>query len=389
MYFRGMLEIRLTSADIARAMTVINGKGITLWNVKMEDSLSCTCMVRQKDRAQLTALCRRLGCEMNLLGQRGLYFSGLQMLKRPVLITGFVFLLILACWIPRRVFFFEVEGNRSLPDREIIAAMESCGVGFGSSREALRSEQIKNALLGALPELQWAGINTYGCRAVITVREREQGEATQQKPGGVGSIVATRDGVIQEMTVVRGSGACVVGQAVKAGEVLISGYTDCGLTIRATRAEGEVYAQTRRDLTVITPINWNQRGDESKSVKKYSLIFGKKRINFFKGSGISPTGCVKMYEENYLTLPGGFRLPVALVTEVWTESEDSPCSLTGTDVTDLLTDFARRYLSRQMVAGKILASAQSQTEQEDVCVLYGKYACSEMIGQLHSEEIIR
>ena len=96
-----------------------------------------------------------------------------------------------------------------------------------------------------------------------------------------------------------------------------------------------------------------------------------------------------MYEENYLTLPRGFRLPVALVTEVWTESEDSPCSLTGTDVTDLLTDFARRYLSRQMVAGKILASAQSQTEQEDVCVLYGKYACSEMIGQLHSEEIIR
>lgn len=31
---------------------------------------------------------------------------------------------------------------------------------------------MKNALLSAIPELQWAGVNTYGCRAVISVRER-------------------------------------------------------------------------------------------------------------------------------------------------------------------------------------------------------------------------
>ena len=36
----------------------------------------------------------------------------------------------------------------------------------------IRSEKVKNSLLQRIPQLQWAGINTDGCVAVISVREK-------------------------------------------------------------------------------------------------------------------------------------------------------------------------------------------------------------------------
>ena len=71
-------------------------------------------------------------------------------------------------------------------------------------------------------------------------------------------------------------------QVVKKGEILISGYTDCGIAIRATDAAGEVYAKTTREITVIFPTNYALKSNDTVEFKNISLIIGKKRINLFK-----------------------------------------------------------------------------------------------------------
>jgi hypothetical protein len=167
---------------------------------------------------------------------------------------------------------------------------------------------------------------------------------------------------------------------VTKGQVLISGYTDCGLSIRADRAEGEIMAQTNRQISAVTPDFQLTKGSIIRSEKKFSLIIGKNRINFYKDSGILDTTCVKMYSENYMTLPGSFYLPVILLTEEWiyydlTESET-------VDAETVLLDFADRYLASQMIAGQIL----HRSEAVDGNVLEGEYACLEMIGQVRYEE---
>jgi hypothetical protein len=243
---------------------------------------------------------------------------------------------------------------------------------------------VKNALLEAMPQLQWAGVNTKGCVAVITVKERPLAKESQIA-GEVSSIVASRDGIIEECTVIRGSPACKPGQAVRAGETLISAYTDCGLTIRAGRAEGEVYAQTERSLEVISPSEYLFRREEGSVTKKYSLLIGKNRINFYKGSGISDTSCVKMYSAYYVTLPGGFVLPLAFVTESWTD-----CTLSaGSADQPELAFFAQEYLTEQMNAGRILSGTESLTVSEGTFQLMGHYRCLEMIGIRKNEEIVK
>ena len=385
----GMVSVTLTSADISGAITAISASGIVLHDVQRgDDDLQVTFSILRRDYKKLRNIVKRRGDQLNSSHREGLYWLAKGLLKRPVLLLGIAALLFLVTFLPSRVLFIRVEGNTTIPTNLILEKCAQCGIKFGASRREVRSEKLKNAILEAIPELQWAGINTSGCTATVSVRERSV-STTEEKSGRVGSIVAMRDGIITEVTVTRGSAACKLGQAVRKGQVLISGYTDCGITIRAELAEGEVFAQTQQQLTAKMPSESIGRGEIREEIKKYSIIIGKKRIKLYKGSGISDSSCVKMYLENYITLPGGFQLPIAIVTESFVYYDTNESFLSQEDGASVLSDFAKQYLVSQMVAGQILKKTEDIVSDDGSLYLTGNYACLEMIGVMRSEENIK
>ncbi|MBQ7415623.1 MAG: sporulation protein YqfD [Oscillospiraceae bacterium] len=381
----GMVDVSLTSADPGAAMQAINGANIEVFNARQEGELTLRFTLHRNEYRQLRVLMERRGERLELSRRSGLYWAMKQVLRRPVLVLGIALMLFLTLYLPSRVLFVEVDGNVQVPAKLVLEKAEQCGIGFGSARQEVRSERMKNALLQAIPQLQWAGINTYGCRAVISVRERpaEEQPAVQNE---VCSIVAARDGIIKEVTVRNGNRVCQVGQAVRAGQVLISGYTDCGIAIRATRAEGEVFAETQRQLDTVLPLNYVQKREIIRQEKKFSLLIGKKQINFSKDSGISTATCDKMYSVNYIMLPGGFQLPIAWITETVTIYETEFVSMDAETAQPWMTHFSDRYLIGAMNAGQIQNKSEQFSQQDDLCVLHGRYACVEMIGKTQLEE---
>ena len=382
----GMLELELTSADLAGTFDVLNRSEITLYSVSQVDDLTARLVIGRKDYGKLARLAEKRGERLKVLKHLGLYWWGARLWRRPVLLLGLAGLLALSLFLPTRVLFLEVEGNKVLPDRQILAAAEESGIHFWASRRAVRSEKVKNALLEALPQLQWAGVNTVGCRAIISVRERPVEEETG-KNSGVSDVVAIRDGVVLTVTATEGTAKCQPGQAVKAGEVLISGYTDCGLCIRAGRAEGEVFARTRRKITAVMPVSRDRIGGKRVCGRKISLHIGKKRINLWKDSGISEGSCGRMYEEYYITLPGGFSLPLAVCVDTYHAYEIIPMRVTGEEAEVRLLSFARQYSLQQMVAGQILLSDTAVFEDAGLYRLEGDWLCTEMIGKVRKEQI--
>ena len=202
-------------------------------------------------------------------------------------------------------------------------------------------------------------------------------------------MVAAKDGVIQELTVLRGNVLCKAGDAVKKGQVLISGYNDCGISVKATGAKGEVYALTRYDVDVLAPQITELRGKITTIKSKYYLQIGKKLINLSQDSGILDSTCVKMYTSSFLTLPGGFQLPIGLVREqhIFTDLEQ-PASLAGKSG-DWVRDYIEEYLRSQMIAGQILQVNCSANYTPGIFILSGNISCVEMIGRIQTEEIIR
>ena len=381
----GMLEGELTSAVPGEALKAINDAGLQLYAVEWRDDLTVRFQFRRQDRKVLESICRKRGDGLKILHRRGLFWSLRGLLGRPVLIIGILSLLGLTLFLPTRVLFISVDGNVTIPARQILSAAEDCGIRFGASRRAVRSEKMKNVLLGALPELKWAGINTSGCTAVISVREREAGEQEAQTTAP--RIIADRDGYITEATVTKGSALCAPGQVVKKGQLLISGYTDCGICIRYTGAEGEVYAETGRKIQSVTPSERTKRVEEGALTRRYSLILGKKRINLWKDSGIWDTSCGRMYEEYYITLPGGVRLPIALAVDTVTAWETQPGVVTAEEAEAALSEFAKGYCLGQMTAGQILRAEHQLTGEEGLYRLDSTFLCTEMIGRETMEQI--
>ena len=375
----GEVRLRLTGADITASLTRINAAGIALRDIDMVDELTVCFTVLRRDYRTIALIAKRRGDFLRVESCRGFYWDMKQMLHRPLLVLGMLFLMVMSCYVPSRIVIIEVEGNTTVPTNLILEKAADCGISFGASRREVRSERVKNALLEAMPELSWAGVNTYGCRAVITVRQREPEPAEAET--GVADIVASRDGYILSCDVLSGSGLCRPGQAVQAGEVLISGYTDCGICITAARASGEVVAATRREITAVTPAKCMKKTEASGQQVNYSLIVGKNRINFNNNSGILDATCGRMVANYHLTLPGGYRLPVTLVAETVTGSHLNERNADGTAI---LSDFPEDYLKTQMIAGTVTAAVETITEEDGLWLLTGDYACTEMIGRVRA-----
>ena len=382
----GMLEVELVSAEPEMILSVINTYGIELRKVRYEKALTCRFWVSSRDYPMLEALCRKRGESLKVLRSRGIYYTFLRLAKRKVLLLGTCFFLSLALYLPSRVLFIRVEGNTAVPSNRILSAAEESGIRFGASRRGVRSERVKNALLDAVPQLEWAGVNTRGCTAIISVRERTAA-AEEPERGSVASIVASRDGYILSSTVEQGSGMVLPGQAVKAGQTLISGYTDCGICIQATHAKGEVVAQTVREIAVVAPAKCAQKRIAAGVKRSYSLRIGKKRIFFWKDSGISDAGCDRIYKEYRLTLPGGFSLPAALCMDVYSFFDSESGEIPQKEAAASLKRFAGQYLTGQMVAGEICSDAQTVARAGTVYRLNGSYVCKEMIGKVRLEQI--
>lgn len=382
-----MVLVELTGADIAKFLTKLNTYGIPVYEISGIDSLSVKAKIPMHNIRTIQKLAEKSGVIIKIYKYSNEIKTIIRILKRPVLIFSIMMVWIITLYLPTKILQIEVEGNQSISDRYILEAAQQCGIVFGANRSEVRSEVVKNRLLELLPQLQWAGVNTYGSRAVISVTEKTLPEKDNNNMR-VSSMIACTDGVIESITTTRGNALCAAGQAVSKGQVLISGYLDCGNMIKATEAEGEIYARTKHHLTVLFPQDFTQKPPSDTEIKKYSIIFGKNRINLSKDSGISTDGCVKMYKEYLLTLPGGIVIPVSLAVECWkgyNKQDDSmPINVTSLD----LADFGMDYLSQQMISGTIISREERVDQTDNGICLKGEYNCLEMIGRVRTEEII-
>ncbi len=382
----GNVRFRLTSGDLSRTLQELAKSNLTVHEVVMESELSALVSLSVGEYRKAWKIIKRNGGQTELIKRQGLLWMMYGLRKRAVLLTGCLILLALTIWLPSRIFFLDVTGNQLLPDNYIKMQAQMQGMSFGCKRSEVRSEIMKNRLLAEIPELEWVGITTSGCVATISVRESQTRNHKNESESVPGNVIAVCDGVISSVTVTKGNPVCKPGQAVQKGQILISGYEDCGLILKHTGAEGEVYANTYRILEGFSLLSADKRTDLKSVTKKISIRIGKNLIKLSKDSGISYTSCVKMYSERYVTLPGGFQLPVSFVVETFYDYESS--SIISDHAYDWLNVAVESYLQNQMFAGTVLNNNLQLNVRDEICFFRGQYSCIEQIGVNKIEEIL-
>ena len=376
--FAGMIRIEFVSAEPEYILQLLNSLDIHVFNVQRCKPLTVMVTIYREQFKVAAGILRKHGCSVRIAGRYGVYWALLQLLHRPVLCIGIALLLCLWMYVPSRVLFIRVTGCQEISPNLIVEKANSCGLSFGMSRREVRSERVKNALLEQIPQLQWVGVNTVGCVATISVSEKKTG-LQEEEPYEVSHIVALRDGVIDSCTVTKGNLLCRLGDAVVKGQMLVSGYTDCGITIMADRASAEIYAQTRRDQKTIMMTECIVRGKLVNTKTHYRLMIGDRQYQLGNNQA-AIDDCKKIVEVYNLTLPGGFHVPITLIKETYYFYETAKRDIAPEMVYELISDFAERYVSSRMVGGMITEKKEFYEDGEAYCCLDAVYLCRELIG---------
>lgn len=375
------IKIEIISADVAGILNRLNRSGTVILSTELIDDLTVHITVDRKKLHLTQSVLRKESAEHKIISPfiRENVFR--RILRRPILWSGICAITILTLFLQGRVLFVRVAGNRITPANMIIDCANQCGISFGSSVADLRNEKIKNALIQRIDCLKWVGIEVKGCVVTIHVQEDQIPKEQFVPTSEVSHIIAVRDGLITDITTTNGQPQCEVGQAVREGQILISGYTDYGKVIKCCRADGEIFARTQRTIELVTPDNYSYRKSAECTSVHYSVKIGNKLINLSSDSGISPADCVKIYKEKPWTLPDGYVLPVTWIVETWISFENDSQFLVDRTDHGWMKDYARDYLRKKMIAGNMIMEEFDFTCSSFGCRMEAKYLCEEMIGR--------
>ncbi|MBR6603549.1 MAG: sporulation protein YqfD, partial [Clostridia bacterium] len=135
-------------------------------------------------------------------------------------------------------------------------------------------------------------------------------------PHSYSNVVATRDGIIDRVEVLRGKSEVIEGQSVREGELLISGVIESTHgESRLENAIGKVYATTSRHFSVNIPLAYEEKILSDAVCTEKNIKFFSDRINIFKKDGKTDENCVKIEEEASLSFASLPSLPIGIISE--------------------------------------------------------------------------
>lgn len=379
-FLRGEARIHLTGASPEGCLNRLTQEGIPFWDIARIDELHIDISVLRRDKKRINEAALRSFCTAELISERGLLHLLAPLRKRPVLTLGIPLLIAASFFLQSFVWVVEVEGEETLHEEEILHELESLGIRFGTQAAEINSQKIKMQMLNALPQLSWLAVNRTGGKLTVLVTERESTSSSKQ-PYATGSLIAASDGIITDYTILEGMRLCSRGDAVRQGQILVSGYEDNGLFLRGVCADGEIYARTWHRGTLVMPSTRLVKRYTGREWTQRTLIVGRKRINLCGNSGIYTDSCDKMIIEERVILPD-YEFPLALETAIYREYETVEVERDREEVRQQMEAAWKQLTLSGMVAGQMEKTKSSLLCVDGLYVLQAESTCNEMIARL-------
>jgi similar to stage IV sporulation protein len=257
--------------------------------------------------------CAGSGVEVGVERSFGLPYFCYRHRKRAGIFLGTLLSVILMFLSQRFVWDVRVTGNDTMTESEVIEELSACGFGVGSYIPGFRAGELENRVLISSDKIAWISIYLDGTVATVQVVEHGTAPPAEDvsKPA---NLVAAFDGQIETLELYRGSCLVTAGQAVKKGDLLVSGIYDSQTQgMRYTRASGKVFARAWQRIRVEIPFRYEekvygeaQRGDVTLNFFGFSTKILKSTGNLVGSYDI-------IEDEKEYALGNGCRLPFSVV----------------------------------------------------------------------------
>lgn len=253
------VELEIDGICPQRALDKLAKKDIRLFRVQKMSPSRLKLRVKSKDLQKVFAILRGSCYTVNKCGSVGLKRRLQKLVKRPGAIAAALLVCLLAAAANLFVLRVEVDGSvRYASQTQEILREE--GLYLFSAYSEQTAERVRARLM-RLSGVAFVTLEKEGCVLRVTFQESEETPVPQRET----QLTAPCDGVLQELTVLRGVPLVQEGEKVSAGQKL----ADCG--------EGESFAVARAVLScegVYTYACGDAQGAKARAVAKAVFLSG-------------------------------------------------------------------------------------------------------------------
>ena len=277
-----MLSLMLTRWLLGYARFTVHGgsperflnqcarSGIVLWDIRSGEN-SGACVAARRYRS-LRVCAKKSGSRLKVRERHGFPFATAGIRRHRGILVGAVLAALIFYVLSLHVWCIEVKGNTTIPTQEIRAALAEMGITNGTRKKKVDPQMVQQALMIKFPEIGWLSVNTLGCNAEVTLQEKTEKPPIAQKDYSVCNLKASASGQIVLLEVYTGTAQVKQGDAVVAGQLLVSGVVeDIYGTTTLRRAAGKIIAETSRTLTVEVDMKRNVVEETGKVVTRRSF----------------------------------------------------------------------------------------------------------------------
>ena len=299
-FFCGILEVEFFGIYPEKIINLCAKNRIAVWNVHYGNN-KIRLFITVKDFKRLPKILKRSGLRLHILNKTGFPFFINRYKRRFGIFAGIVIFFAVLQFMSGFIWIIEVEGNKTVTDREILAICKDLGIKTGVKRNSIDTKNTPQDLLLKTDKLSWGSFNIEGCKLTVNVTEivpktEDNTVATNLK--------AAKDGIIEKIDVTSGNPVVKVGDIVKKGDLLVSGITETMRDTKFVHSIGTVTAKTEETITLFEPFIKKTETLTGKTAKRRVLeVFGIKiplYIGKEKGNFKTETDCknLKLLSQN-------------------------------------------------------------------------------------------
>ncbi len=267
----GWVRVEAEGGYPERLLNALAAAHVAVWNLRRSgESIRFSCPAGEY-RA-IRPMARRACVRMRVCHKHGLPFWRHRYRHRRGLLVGLALYIVVLALLSPRIWVIEVTGNTVTPTESILAVARERGVYIGGRMDEVDVKGLQIGGTKDLPTVSFITVNPSHnvARIVVTEREESPPPLDLSQPS---DVVALRDGRILSMEVYSGQKLVKVGEAVTAGTRLITGRVQTEMGEKLYRSYGEVWAETRRQITISVPLTYEYTEPTGEVICRPTITF--------------------------------------------------------------------------------------------------------------------
>lgn len=367
-YFRGYVEVALWGYAPERFLNLCSNHNILIWDLRQEGEVYYFHISVDGFRS-LKPLLRKSGTRVKISRKNGIPFFFFRYRRRKILFLSIFACMLILYTLSRFIWKIQINGNDSVTDDSLLQFLEEKNSSYGTFISDIDCTKLEEEIRSCFKSIIWTSVKREGTTLTIDVQENlvvasqpsgtklPKELMTQEQKGY--DLLALHDGTIETIYVRKGTPLVQQGDAVKKGDVLVSGalpiYDDSGTLTdyQYCTADADIQLKTEYTYKDSFPAKHTWKKYSGRQTSRYGLGFGASYLQIpWKKTGYEHY--TVMDTRTQLRLCDSFYLPVYFVRRTYEEYENTETVYTKKEAKQQAAENLTEFLEKLAQKGVLI-----------------------------------